>query len=183
MAPLNNVFHNDPITLNSRRAMRVIGKLIETWSMDPTSRPASAKMEGNGRLIVFSAHDFKELLAALPEEDRLGPRDFSLRSGDKEITEVELVLRDPNRLTLLLPEPEAMAHHHQMAKDGEMPGIKLATLYRDLEPGSLDSALPLNQAGLTETAPATYQVHYSGENPLDAFLRPYLAAYCCTQCT
>lgn len=186
MAPLNNIYTDNPIQLVSRKSMRVIGMLIEKWSLDPASRPAGARTEADGRLIVFSADTFRNLLAGLPDGDALeegrGPfdGDYFLR---EDIEEVELILRRKDRVSLLLPEPEAMAFHHKIIDQQSLPGLSLATMFYDIEKDTLDQGLPAHVEASNGADPATYPMHISSGNPLDAFLRPYLAAYSCTQCT
>ncbi|MGR3742862.1 MAG: hypothetical protein ACU0BC_01710 [Pseudooceanicola nanhaiensis] len=181
MASHQNAFSNNPIELRTRKALRVVGALLDKWTTDASSRPSSASVEADGRLIVFDVADLEAQMDSLPEEDRLVPgTDYHLRDGIKQI---ELVLRRPDRVSFLLPEPEAMKHHHDLVNNGEMPGIMLATLYRDLDKDEIEKQMPVFLDGLPDEDPATYLVHVSGKNPLDAFLHPYLASYCCAQCT
>lgn len=186
MAAPNNVYWNNPIQLGTRKGMRVIGKLIEEWSLDPSAYPEGAHVEGGGRVIVFPVGAFRKLVAELPEADRLteGASPFE---GDfhihPNVLEIELVRRAPERLTLVLPDSEAMRHQREKVAAGEMPGLNLATIYHDINRADIEAQLPAHVGDPADGDPATYQVHFSDEDPLDAFLRPYLAAYCCTQCT
>lgn len=186
MATPENIYWDNPIQLVTRKAMRVIGKLIEQWSLDPSSYPDGARTEACGRLIVIPVKAFRTMLSELPEADRLIEGETPM-VGDyhihKNVLEVELLRRAPERLTLVLPDPEAMKFHRNVIAEKGMPGLNLATLYHDISKDDIDRQFPAHIGKPNQSDPATYQVHFSDEDPLDAFLRPYLAAYCCTQCT
>ncbi|WP_424986849.1 hypothetical protein [Microbulbifer sp. S227A] len=182
MAPRYTVFADNPIELRTRKAMRVIGKLIEEWSINPDSHPEGARTELDGRLIVFSRGVFQKTLQALPEIDRLGDEDYILRDN---IAEIELMLRRPDRFSILLPEPEAIAFQQNAVQQGLWPTVSLPMFYAEVpwDEGG-DGWMPhVASPDSRDDAPAGYAVQLSGENPLDEFLRPYLAGYCCTQCS
>ncbi len=182
MAPRYTVFGNNPIELRTRKALRVMGRLIEDWSVNPDSHPAGARTELDGRLIVFSRGVFQKTLEALPEADRLTDEDYILR---EDIAEIELLLRRPDRFSILLPEPEAIAFQQNAVQQGLWPTVSLPMVYADV-PWDSDNpgwAAHVQITGTRDGDPAGYTVQLSGENPLDEFLRPYLAGYCCTQCS
>ena len=49
---LGDVWEN-PITLKTRKAMRVLGALISDWTRDENSRPPNARAEADGRILVI----------------------------------------------------------------------------------------------------------------------------------
>ena len=179
MAPRFGDMMDNPMTLHSRKAMRVLGRLISEWSLDPDSRPAGAKYEADGRIMVIQADGFRKLLMGQPDGDDLSDQDFTLRSG---ITEVELILRRSDRFSILLPEPEALTHQAQVAKDGFQPRVRMARLYLDIDAADASMGLPVNTKIDDENTPAYYDLVVD-DMALDAFLHPHMAAYCCTQCT
>lgn len=179
MAPRFGMMKDNPMTLRTRKAMRVLGSLISEWSLDPDSRPASAKLEANGRVLVIGVESFRKILMGQPGGDALGDRDFTLRAG---ITEVELILRRADRFSILLPEPEALEHQAKVVKNGLQPLVLMARMYLDIDAADADIGLPVNAEIEDETTPANYNLVVD-DTALDAFLHPHLAAYCCTQCT
>lgn len=182
MAPRYTIFGNNPMELKTRKALRVVGGLIEEWSINPKSHPAGARSELGGRLIIFTREAFEAALANLPENDRLSEDDYKLRDN---IAEIELLLRRPDRFSVLLPEPEAIEFQHRALQQDLWPTVSLPMVYRDIpwDTASEDWAVPVEIAEIRDNDPAGYMVQLSGENPLDEFLRPYLAGYCCTQCS
>ncbi|MEL6235001.1 MAG: hypothetical protein AAFR46_11380 [Pseudomonadota bacterium] len=127
MAPNYQVFEN-PITLWTQKAMRVMGMLAEKWAIYPESRPAEARAEMDGRILVLSTGAFEKHLASLGE-DALGPTDITFRDG---ISEVEIVLRAPGRATLLMPEASAMADQRDIADNPPMrPTLQIGKTYLD----------------------------------------------------
>lgn len=179
MAPRFGQMMDNPMTLHTRKAMRVLGRLIAEWSLDPDSRPADAKFEADGRVMVIQADSFRKLLMGQPDGDALSDQDFALRAG---IAEVELILRRPDRFSILLPESEALAHQAQVAKDGFQPRVRMARLYLDIDAADASRGSPVNAEIDDETTPANYDLVVD-DKALDAFLHPHMAAYCCTQCT
>ena len=182
MAPRYTVFANNPIELKTRKALRVMGGLIEDWSVNPKSHPASARTELDGRLIVFTREAFEAVLADLSEEDRLTESDYKLHDN---VAEIELLLRRPDRFSIVLPDPEAIAFQHRALQQDLWPTVSLPMLYADVEWGASerDWPVPVESKTQSDDDAAGYTVQLSGENPLDEFLRPYLAGYCCTQCS
>ncbi|MDU9003676.1 hypothetical protein [Sedimentitalea todarodis] len=182
MAPRYTVFGNNPIELKTRKALRVIGGLIEAWSINPKSHPSGARTELDGRLIVFTKEAFEHSLANLPENDRLTEDDYALREN---IIEIELLLRRPDRFSIVLPEPEAIEFQHTALEQDLWPTVSLPRMYSEVSWSSSDQDWPTPFAGGTasDSDAAGYVVQLDGENPLDEFLRPYLAGYCCTQCS
>lgn len=182
MAPRYSVFGNNPIELKTRKALRVMGRLIEEWSIDPDSHPAGARTEFDGRLIVFPRAALQKTLEGLPDADRLTEEDYELRDN---IAEIELLLRRPDRFSIVLPEPEAIEFQHRALQQDLWPTVTLPMVYGDIpwDTASQDWAVHVEIAEMRDNDPAGYMVQLSGENPLDEFLRPYLAGYCCTQCS
>lgn len=188
MAPREKPYHGNPIELHTNKALRVLGSLIERWCVDPGSWPASARQEADGRLIVFPVDAFRKVIAGLPEADRLTEDDLTLRD---DIQDIELILRTENRLSLLLPEPDALSHQRLACESGTWPGVRLPAIYWNIDTsggvpnndwigGSMTIAPELDDA-----ARATYLVFVQGDgtHPLDAFIHPYMAAYACAQCS
>lgn len=182
MAPRYTVFGNNPIELKTRKALRVMGRLIEDWSINPKSHPVGARTELDGRLIVFTREAFETALAGLSDDDRLTADDYALRDN---IAEIELLLRRPDRFSIVLPEPEAIKFQHRALQQDLWPTVSLPMVYGNIpwDTASPDWAVHVEIAEMRDNDPAGYMVQLSGENPLDEFLRPYLAGYCCTQCS
>jgi hypothetical protein len=188
MAPRAKPFLGNPIELHTNRAMRVLGSLIERWCLDPGSRPASARLEADGRIVVFSVEAFRQLIADLPEADRLTDDDLTLREN---IREIELILRTEDRLSLLLPEPAAMSFQRACAEGSLWPCVRLPSIYWKVDTsdrvseGDWHGGSAQITPDLDDAAKATYLVVVAGEgtHPLDGFIHPYMAAYACAQCS
>lgn len=167
----------NPIELRTRRAMGVVGGLIRKWSTDPDCRPAH-RMEGD-RHCVIGIDAFLQVLAAqnLIRGDmaRDDEGDFAIRS---DIREIELVLRKPDRISVLLPEQEVMTG---MTGNSPPQLMRMPSLYSDIDPADPDlQNNPLRRAA-DDLRPATYVVTL-GKDPFDTFLDPYMAAYSFSQC-
>lgn len=182
MAPRYTVFGNNPIELMTRKALRVLGGLIEQWSVNPKSHPANARTELDGRLIIFSKDEFTRILSELPESDRLTESDYKLRDN---ITEIELLLRRPDRFSIVLPEPEALEFQVRALEQDLWPTINMPWIYNNVHWAGPGQGWPASTRALSPDTSENvgYPVQLDGENPLDEFLRPYLAGYCCTQCS
>lgn len=182
MAPRYTVFGNNPIELKTRKAQRVIGGLIEDWSVNPKSYPAGARTELDGRLVVLTREAFETVLASLSETDRLTDDDYKLRDN---IAEIELLLRRPDRFSIVLPEPEAIEFQHRALQQDLWPTVSLPKMYGEVSwsASEQDWPAPFEGGSASDDDAAGYVVQLDGENPLDEFLRPYLAGYCCTQCS
>ena len=188
MAPRQKPFFGNPIELHTNKALRVLGGLIEKWCLDPESRPEAARLEADGRLVVFTKAHFMALIADLPDQDRLTDEDLTLRD---DIREIELILRRRDRLPLLLPEPQALEFQRTACEGGTWPGVRLPAIYWNVD---TSRGTPSDDwaGGSTTIAPelddaskGTYLVFSMGDgtHPLDAFIHPYMAAYACAQCS
>ena len=169
----------NPVTLLSHRAMGVLGKLIREWSLDPKSRPPH-RMEGD-RICVMTVGEFRR---ALEEENggRLKDSDIRIRDG---VEEVELILRDPGRFSVLLPEEQIMTQLLRNSEAGDeqmivqVPRIYVAAL-SDLVSDFDASDIP--PAVEDDTGTAMLNAKLNKGDPFRTFLDPYMAAYTCTQC-
>ena len=179
MAPPNVTYTDNPIELMTAKAYRVMGMLIESWATGQDLLPAGARREADDRLIVFSVEAFRDLVAGLPEEDRLGEQDIAFRDG---VTEIELLMRRPDRMAMVMPEEQALAHQHQMRKNGWPIEVKLPDIYREIDHDAPNWA-ELMMAEDVEGEKAPYQLRIDGADPLKTFLHPYMAGYCCAQCS
>lgn len=174
MAP-NYTQYPNPIELRTRKAARVLGKLISLWTTDPATRPADAKPDATGRMLVMGAESFRALMHGGIDGLTLDDGDFTLRD---DVTEVELILRTPGRASLLLPEPEAIAEQEATRGGGGLlPGLKMTVL-----PSGLPGAEAWASVGGTSDQ-ATNQTKIEGFEALDQFLYPFMAGYMCSQCT
>ena len=166
----------NPVTLRTKKAMGVLGRLIREWATDAASRPQH-KLEDERR-CVFYIDGFRAALngAGLTEGRPDGnDGDYFIREG---IDEVELLLRQPRRFSILLPEAEMIDHLQK--QDGPLQ-VRMATLYAEVDPSEPDlGAKPIAPA-VDDNGPATYDVTL-GEHPFECFLDPYMAAYVCGQC-
>ncbi|WP_282610498.1 hypothetical protein [Pelagibius sp. Alg239-R121] len=164
----------NPVTLRTKKAMGVLGKLIREWTVDPASRPDHRLEEE--RRCVFYVDAFRNALngEGLNEgQPESGDGDYCIRAG---IEEVELILRQPNRFSILLPEAE-MIHH---LLDHDLPlQVRVAAVYAEVVPGDPD-AVPIRPA-IEDSGPANYEVTLR-DQPFECFLDPYMAAYVCGQC-
>lgn len=180
MAPPHVRFEGNPVEILTTRGARVIGRLIEDWSTSADTRPKTARQEGDGRLLVMDVNEFKTILSSQPEEDRLSDRDFKIHPNVKE---VELVLPRKDRFTICLPDPEAIAHQKAVLGRGHAPAVTLPTVYALVDSNATtDGWLELRNDAEAEEF-AAYEVRLNTDDPLDVFLRPYMAAYTVAQCT
>ncbi|SPH24051.1 hypothetical protein DEA8626_03099 [Defluviimonas aquaemixtae] len=161
---------DNPLTLWTNRAAGVLGALIRDWSLDPETRPEGHRMEGD-RTCVIPIDAFRAALTGLTEGPDPDQNDYHLRDG---IDDLELVFRRPDRVAFLMPEVEIMKEQSTIAAGDK---IRVPALYADA--GRTGSA-PITHA-VNDPGPATYDVRL-GEDPLQTFLDPYLASYCCMQC-
>lgn len=161
---------DNPLILWTRKASGVLGALIREWTLDPSTRPAGHRMEGE-RICVIPASAFREALAGLVEGAETAGADYQLRDG---IAEVELILRRPDRLAFLMPEEDILREQAAIAPGAT---IRVPALY--IESGQSGTA-PSTPA-VESTARAAYEVEV-GKDPLRTFLDPYLASYSCMQC-
>ncbi|GGH37977.1 hypothetical protein SAMN05444007_11048 [Cribrihabitans marinus] len=180
MAPPHVRFENNPLQVWSTRAARILGRLIAAWATDPAARPANARIEGDGRLIVFPVADLRAILDALPPEDRLRNDELEIHPDVKEI---ELVLPRKDRFTVRLPDPDAIAHQKAVIARGHDPAVLMPTIYGMVgSDATADGWLELRSDG-QEDAAAVHEVRLTADDPLDLFLHPFLAGYSCAQCT
>lgn len=181
MAPPHVRFERDPIEILSTKGLRVMGKCIAQWCVDPIKRPPNTRIEAGGRLVVFSKEDFLAHLEALPEEERLTRRDIRIRDDVKEI---ELIVRRDDRLSILLPDPEALKHQKVIQQRGHPVAVMLPTLYQLLNKDD-QQGKPWMDVNLdvTDLDPKTEEMRLIGGDPFEQFLYPYLASYLCAQCT
>lgn len=167
----------NPIELRTRRAMGIVGGLIRKWSVEPECRPAH-RMEGE-RHCVIGIDAFLQVLAEqnLKRGDMAqgDDGDFAIR-GD--IREIELVLRKPDRISILLPEQEVMTG---MTGDTAPQIMRMPALYSDIDPADPDLQKNPLRPATDDHRPATYVVTL-GKDPFDTFLDPYMAAYSFSQC-
>lgn len=181
MAPNYRVLEN-PITLWSHKAMRVMGKLASQWATDPSSRPKDAREEAGGRVLVLSADAFLEFLANLDGDDSLGEQDITVRRG---ISEVEIILRQEGRAALLMPEPEAIEEQKLAAENPSLrPALQVPRLYMDLEsnPRWIPESF-LDTPPLPDSECSIQVIKLEDADPFDNFIHPYMGAYICAQCT
>ena len=146
-------------------ALNGLGALIREWTLDPASRPAH-QMEG-ARLCIIDEKDF---VAAMKTKGFDKDVDYELRGN---IRAVELVLPTADRFTIAMPETEALSRFETPGKhDVEIPAI-----YGAVEPWRGNpTPKPLSDAD-----PASYTITVD-DKTFAAFVDPYMAAYCCTQC-
>lgn len=161
---------DNPLTLWTKDAAGVLGAKIRAWTLDPSSRPAGLRAEGDAR-FVMPVSDLVAAMGGLAEGPE-GAADYQLRP---DVTEVELLVRKPNRVSFLLPEPAILEEQASGAEGGGK--VRVPAIYADSEPNS--DAPTASVRG--DKGPATYEVSMR-RNGLEAFLDPYLAAYCCMQC-
>ncbi len=166
----------NPVTLRTKKAMGVLGSLIRQWTIDPDARPQHTVEDA--RRCVFYIDGFREALNAAGLKEGRPDRDdgdYIIRDG---VAEVELILRQPERFSILLPEAEMIRHLQE--HDGPLQ-LRMATLYTEIDPADPDlGANPITPA-IEDDGPATYDVTL-GEDPFASFLDPYMASYVCGQC-
>lgn len=167
---------DNPLTLWTKDAAGALGALIREWTLEPASLPAGHRMEDD-RTCVIPVDAFREAMGGLVEGPREpgrpgAPRpDYQIREG---IAEIELILRRPDRASILLPEKVIL--DEQVAR-GDTLVLRVPAIYAESGPAGAAPETPAK--GSKE--PAAYDVAASG-NALEAFLDPYLASYCCMQC-
>lgn len=159
----------NPIVLHTNRAMGRFGRLIRDWTLDPSTRPPHV-MEG-ARICVIRATDFVQAL----ESTGLDAKDFTLRPG---VEHVELLLRTPDRLSVVLPEADLLESH--LANDGPVV-VHVARVYGDVDPDKPDFGMEDMTPAADDSGRATYEVTIQ-DDPFRRFIDPYMAAYVCTQC-
>ena len=157
--------------------MGVVGGLIREWSVQPESRPAH-RMEDD-RHCVIGIETFLQVLAAQNlvqgEMSRDDDGDFAIRSN---IREIELVLRKPDRISVLLPEQHVMTG----LTGGRRPQlVRMPALYSEIDPADPDLQRHPLRPATDDQRPATYVVTL-GKDPFGTFLDPYMAAYSFSQC-
>ena len=167
-----------PLQMRTRRALGVLGRLIFDWTEDPGKLPPDARKEADR--IVIELGTFRQLMDAEgltegdPGDGAAG--DYAVRAN---VREVELILRNPDRASILLPEPHVVASCRAAMGPLEAPVVRL---YKDLadalETGG-DAALT---AANSPDDPVVYGMVQLGEDPLEAFIYPNTAYYSCTQC-
>jgi hypothetical protein len=178
VAPPAVRFNDNPIEVSTIRAARVLGKLIEDWATDPSTRPDGATIEGDGRLIVFHVAVLRAILDGLPEADQLRPHELRIHP---DVQEIELLLPRQDRFSIRLPDPRAIEHQKTVMARGHDPSVRLPkgqTL--SPRPDGIWADLP---DAPEDDADALAEVRLNTPDPLDVFLRPYLATYVCLQCT
>lgn len=153
----------------NNRALNALGALIRTWAVDEASRPDFVKDETTDRILVM---DVKVFRACLLKQDKnlVEGQDFKIREG---VLKVELVLPAPDRLTIAMPDKEALTRFSE-------PGIHkvpIPAIYGAAEPwnGKTTPNVP------DENGDATYDVDVDDQT-YGKFVDPYMAAYVCTQC-
>ncbi len=159
---------DNPFTLKTHKAAQVLGRLVRQWSTGELSPPGGS---GDGRTVVVDIEALRKMLLA-----ELGPEEFEIRDGVKEL---ELVKRTPERFSILLPEPEVLAHQAALAQSGQPVVVNVGSLYVDMNPGDLDMNGKTSQPNPAH--PASYPVTL-GKNAFDAFLDPYMGSYVTAQC-
>lgn len=170
---------DNPITLKTRKAMGVLGLLMREWTLDPASRPPH--IEEAERRCVIAIEDFRMALRdrGLSEETAANPQgDYAVRAG---IAEVELILRSPDRFSILLPEAEMIQHLEEEANAGRSLHVRMARFYAGAGPAVADLVTTNDQPAVNDAGPAAVDVKL-GIKPFETFLDPYIAAYSCTQC-
>lgn len=180
MAPPHVRFEGNPFEIFTARGARVIGRLIEEWSTSPDARPQKVREEAGGRLLVMDVDEFKSILSSQPEEDRLGNRDYKIHPDVKEI---ELVLRRKDRFTICLPDPDAIAHQKTVLERGHAPSVMLPTLYAMVDRNATAGGWLELRSDVEAEGLAAHEVRLNTDDPMDVFLRPYMAAYTVAQCT
>lgn len=167
----------NPFTLRTKRAMGVFGRLVREWTLDPAARPPHSTDEDR-RCVIYVDAFRSALSAAGLTEGRSGDPvdgDFAIRDG---IEEVELILRQPKRFSVLLPEEDVL----RQLQDQQGPlQLRLARLYAEVSPDQLNlKDNPFPPSDDSDEA-ATYDL-VLGDDPFRTFLDPYMAAYTCSQC-
>lgn len=148
-----------PIT---SKAMRIFGELVHEWTTAP---PKAGKEQPDGSIILDRAA-FRQILLDRGLTDTANPGhdpDFEIRS---DVTEIELRPRRPERFNVLLPE------YGNLAK---RTSLRVPAIY-----GLVDYA---TVGGVPDdNTPARTSKYFRDEAEMEAFLRPYMAAYICSQC-
>jgi hypothetical protein len=167
-----------PLEMRTRRALGVLGRLIFDWAENPARLPPEARREP-GR-IVIDLKSFRQVMDAegLTEGDPgdSAAGDYAVRA---DVREVELIVRTPDRASILLPEPHVVTSYRGAMGPVEAPVVRL---YKELA-DALDAG---GDADLTAARgpddPVVYGKVQLGKDPLEAFIYPNTAYYSCTQC-
>ncbi|MBL4767733.1 MAG: hypothetical protein JKY94_08465 [Rhodobacteraceae bacterium] len=155
----------NPFTPKTQRGLRAFGKLIREWAANPDAVPNVVQ---DARTFLINREDFiKAMEPALNTPANGNGPDYLLRD---DVEEVELIVRIPNRFTVVLPEEQALAEYQApWPRPVEVPAI-------------YGYAVDANAvAALGDDAPATYTVDLDNNN-FKEFLEPFMAGYSCSQC-
>ncbi len=167
----------NPLTLNTRRAMGVLGAMIREWATQPETLESVATRDGNrGWLIDVDAFHALMKEAKLMHGAAGDPNvDYAVRVGVKEI---EILERGANRASLLLPEQSMMDEVNGFA-DGS--SLRIPAFYADTDASGTPLGKILTPPAVDDDRPGFHEVEL-GPDPLKTFLDPYLAGYLCVQC-
>ena len=165
----------NPIVLKTTNAANRLGELVEIWSKSPADAPGT--LSGDKRTVSMSRAEFTTAMGLEIADE------FEIRDG---VDFVELVVRRSNTATLLLPETSVFEHHAKVLADGSAASDRAPTtiiavprVYMDLSPDTAKVGVGDIETNLS--VPSNYEVEVTGD-ALDAFLRPFMAGYVCTQC-
>ena len=103
----------------TNKALNALGALIREWALDEPALRKLLTQDASSRLVM-KVDIFSEQLEGKGLVEGV---DFKVRDN---VTEVELVLRAPNRFTIVLPEPDALTRF-------EIPGthyVSIPSIYR-----------------------------------------------------
>ena len=178
MAPNLQTFPKT-IEFHTQRALCAFGKLVATWAVNP---PEDAKSEAGGRILLLDVEAFRKHLSAVSDVP-LEDREVSI---DRDIRTIELVVRAPasDRATMLLPAADAIAFQNDLHRvsgrvNVEMPKFYAGIDHEKAEGGSIQEVPSID----ADDRPLyVVSVIEGEEDPMEAFLYPYLGNYMCSQC-
>lgn len=164
----------------TQRALRVLGELIEEWTLDPTSRPG--RRDGDGRMVL----DLRAFVTLLRERGLCDTAsdstvaDFEVREG---VSEIELIERRSDRFSILLPEPHLVEVFRGFPPfTYKIPAVYGTVDYGDVELSRRDDAPAMVDYRIAEyeedPAPGTED----GREVTRRFLSLHMAGYSCSQC-
>lgn len=148
-------------------ALQAFGQLVREWTQDMSNVPHT---KPDGRTIIITLEDFRAAMAEKNAFDvpQLGQgAHYKMRDG---IIEIELLMRQNDRFSVLLPEPDAILRFNAPGPTD----LQVPAIYGKDEWGYAQGDIPPD-------ANATYTVTVQ-ENDFSKFLDPHMAGYCCGQC-
>lgn len=167
----------NPLTLNTRKAMGVLGAMIRDWATEPATLEDVASRDGDrGWLIPVAAFHALMQKAGLTHGAPGDPNaDYAVRDG---VTAVEILQRGADRASLLLPEQSMMDEINGLS-DGSK--LRIPAFYAKTDALGVPLGKVLMPPAIEDDRPGFHEIEL-GPDPLATFLDPYLAGYLCVQC-